>query len=168
MPISALIENKILCMHGGLAYDLQEVNQIKEIVRPTEVPDSGKYNLFNYLGLLCDLLWSDPSEENYTEWAPNTERGVSFKFSADAVDKFLENNNLDLICRGHQVVEEGYEFFAEQQLVTVFSAPNYTGEFDNNGAMLYIDENLTCSFHIFKPRTDKQRKSDRKKMKFFT
>ena len=60
---------------------------------------------------------------------------------------------MDLICRAHQVVEEGYEFFAGRSLVTVFSAPNYCGEFDNSGAMMKIDENLICSFQILKPMT---------------
>lgn len=60
---------------------------------------------------------------------------------------------MDLICRAHQVVEQGYEFFASRQLVTVFSAPNYCGEFDNAGAMMSIDENLMCSFKILKPIT---------------
>lgn len=58
---------------------------------------------------------------------------------------------MDLICRAHQVVEEGYEFYSNKQLVTVFSAPNYCGEFDNAGAMMSIDENLMCSFKILKP-----------------
>ena len=64
--------------------------------------------------------------------------------------KFLDNNNLDLLCRAHQVVEEGYEFFGEKELVTVFSAPNYCGEFDNSAAIMCVDENLMCSFKIFK------------------
>lgn len=50
-----------------------------------------------------------------------------------------------------QVVEDGYEFFANRQLVTVFSAPNYCGEFDNAGAMMSVDETLMCSFQILKP-----------------
>ena len=50
-----------------------------------------------------------------------------------------------------QVVEDGYEFFAERQLVTIFSAPNYCGEFDNAGAMMSVDETLMCSFQILKP-----------------
>ncbi len=49
------------------------------------------------------------------------------------------------------MVEEGYEFFASRQLVTIFSAPNYCGEFDNAGAMMSVDENLMCSFQILKP-----------------
>lgn len=55
-----------------------------------------------------------------------------------------------------QVVEDGYEFFADRQLVTIFSAPNYCGEFDNAGAMMSVDESLMCSFQILKP-TDRKR-----------
>ena len=64
---------------------------------------------------------------------------------------------MDLICRAHQVVEDGYEFFAKRQLVTLFSAPNYCGEFDNAGAMMSVDETLMCSFQILKP-ADKQKR----------
>lgn len=72
-------------------------------------------------------------------------------FSPKALDAFLDKNDLDLICRAHQVVEEGYEFFGEQTLVTIFSAPNYLGEFDNNGAVMFVDKELLCSFQILKP-----------------
>ena len=66
------------------------------------------------------------------------------------MNDFLERNELDLVCRAHQVVEDGYEFFGDKNLVTVFSAPNYMGEFDNSAAIMNIDENLMCSFKIFK------------------
>ena len=58
---------------------------------------------------------------------------------------------MDLVCRAHQVVEDGYEFFGSRRLVTIFSAPNYCGEFDNAGAMMSVDDTLMCSFHILKP-----------------
>jgi serine/threonine-protein phosphatase PP1 catalytic subunit len=64
---------------------------------------------------------------------------------------------MDLICRAHQVVEDGYEFFSKRQLVTLFSAPNYCGEFDNAGAMMSVDESLLCSFQILKPAEKKQK-----------
>ena len=67
------------------------------------------------------------------------------------VSQFLETQDLDLIVRAHQVVEDGYEFFAGRRLVTLFSAPNYCGEFDNAGGMISVDENLMCSFQILKP-----------------
>uniref|UniRef100_A0A1I8GE71 Serine/threonine-protein phosphatase n=1 Tax=Macrostomum lignano TaxID=282301 RepID=A0A1I8GE71_9PLAT len=114
------------------------------IMRPTDVPDTG---------LLCDLLWSDP-DKDVTGWGDN-DRGVSFTFGADIVSKFLSRLDLDLVCRAHQVVEDGYEFFAKRQLVTLFSAPNYCGEFDNAGGMMAIDETLMCSFQILKPSEKK-------------
>ena len=67
------------------------------------------------------------------------------------VSKFLDRNDLDLIVRAHQVVEDGYEFFGDRTLVTVFSAPNYCGEFNNCGAMMGVDTNLQCSFLVLKP-----------------
>lgn len=73
---------------------------------------------------------------------------MSFTFGADIVTKFLRRHTLDLICRAHQVVEDGYEFFAKRQLVTLFSAPNYCGEFDNAGGMMSVDETLMCSFQV--------------------
>ncbi|EOA24277.1 hypothetical protein CARUB_v10017516mg, partial [Capsella rubella] len=140
LPVAAVIDEKILCMHGGLSPDLTNVEQIKNIERPTDVPDSG---------LLCDLLWSDPSKD-VSGWGMN-DRGVSYTFGADKVAEFLIKNDMDLVCRAHQVVEDGYEFFADRQLVTLFSAPNYCGEFDNAGALMSVDESLMCSFQILKP-----------------
>jgi len=104
-------------------------------------------------GLLCDLLWSDP-DKDISGWGEN-DRGVSFTFGADVVTKFLQKHDMDLICRAHQVVEDGYEFFAKRQLVTLFSAPNYCGEFDNAGAMMSVDDTLMCSFQILKPAEKK-------------
>jgi hypothetical protein len=73
---------------------------------------------------------------------------VSYTFGPDVVDKFLAKHDLELVCRAHQVVEDGYEFFAKRSLVTIFSAPNYCGEFDNAGAMMSVDESLLCSFQV--------------------
>ncbi|XP_038981012.1 serine/threonine-protein phosphatase PP1 isoform X1 [Phoenix dactylifera] len=144
LPVAALIDDKILCMHGGLSPDLSNLDQIKSLTRPTDVPDTG---------LLCDLLWSDPGRD-IQGWGMN-DRGVSYTFGADKVSEFLSKHDLDLICRAHQVVEDGYEFFANRELVTIFSAPNYCGEFDNAGAMMSVDETLMCSFQILKPAEKK-------------
>ncbi|CAI9295541.1 unnamed protein product [Lactuca saligna] len=146
LPVAALIDEKILCMHGGLSPDLNNLDQIRNLKRPTDIPDSG---------LLCDLLWSDPCLD-VKGWGMN-DRGVSYTFGADIVTEFLEKHDLDLVCRAHQVVEDGYEFFANRQLVTVFSAPNYCGEFDNAGAMMSVDETLMCSFQILKPAEKKNK-----------
>uniref|UniRef100_A0A182YB31 Serine/threonine-protein phosphatase n=1 Tax=Anopheles stephensi TaxID=30069 RepID=A0A182YB31_ANOST len=140
LPVAAIVDEKIFCCHGGLSPDLQSMEQIRRIMRPTDVPDQG---------LLCDLLWSDPDKD--TNGYGENDRGVSFTFGVDIVGKFLTKHDFDLICRAHQVVEDGYEFFAKRQLVTLFSAPNYCGEFDNAGAMMSVDDTLMCSFQILKP-----------------
>lgn len=140
MPISALIEDKILCFHGGLSPDLHNVSQIESIQRPGKIPDSG---------IMCDLLWADP-EPGITGFGPN-DRGISYVFGPDVVKSFTERNNLDLICRAHQVVEDGYEFFAQRKLVTIFSAPNYDNAFTNSAALLAVDKNLVCSIHVLEP-----------------
>ena len=139
LPIAASIDDKILMVHGGLSPELKNVEQLHKIMRPTDVPDEG---------LLCDILWSDP-DDNTKGWGEN-DRGVSCTFNETVLKNFLEKNDLDLLCRAHQVVEDGYEFFGNRQLVTVFSAPNYCGEFDNSGAIMDVDEELTCSFKVIK------------------
>uniref|UniRef100_A0A1B6GV15 Serine/threonine-protein phosphatase n=1 Tax=Cuerna arida TaxID=1464854 RepID=A0A1B6GV15_9HEMI len=140
LPVAATIDEKIFCCHGGLSPDIAHFDQIRQLQRPTDVPDQG---------LLCDLLWSDPSPD-ISGWGEN-DRGVSFTFGPDAVRFFCSKFHIDLVVRAHQVVEDGYEFFANRQLVTIFSAPNYCGEFDNAAAMMTVDNNLMCSFQILKP-----------------
>ncbi len=140
LPVAALIDEKILCMHGGLSPDLRNLSSISEISRPTEIPDSG---------LLCDLLWSDPDKE-VLDFDEN-DRGVSVVFGEKIVQEFNRKNDLDLIIRAHQVVDDGYEFFAQRQLITIFSAPNYCGEFDNSAGIMIIDDALTCSLKVLRP-----------------
>ncbi|CAE7234052.1 gsp-1, partial [Symbiodinium sp. KB8] len=146
LPLAATIDDKILCIHGGLSPEMSSLQQIRTVVRPTEVPDTG---------LLCDLLWADP-DQDIVGWGEN-DRGVSFTFGHDVVAAFLKRHDLDLIVRAHQVVEDGYEFFAGRRLVTLFSAPNYCGEFDNAGAMMTVDESLMCSFQVLRPAEKKGR-----------
>eukprot|EP00605_Chrysophyceae_sp_TOSAG23-4_P001209 GSChrysophyteH1.ASY1.ANO1.1318.1 assembled CDS len=100
----------------------------------------------------CDV----PDEAQVPGWGYNM-RGVSYTFGHDVIAEFLDINKLDLICRAHQVVEDGYEFQANRKLVTIFSAPNYCGEFDNAGAMMCVGKDLTCSFKILRPVTHKGR-----------
>lgn len=150
LPVSALVDEKILCMHGGLSPEMESLQQIADLSRPCDVPD---------VGLMCDILWSDP-DTSVSGWGEN-DRGVSFVFGADVVCDFLEKHNLELVVRAHQVVEDGYEFFAGRRLVTLFSAPNYCGEFDNAGGLISVDENLMCSFMILKPSTRSERFSNR-------
>ncbi len=144
MPLAATIDDKIFCTHGGLSPAMTSISQIQAIERPTDIPDAG---------LLCDLLWSDPDATVHSGWVEN-ERGVSYSFGPNVVDEFLTANGFDLVCRAHQVVQDGYEFFADQKLVTVFSAPAYCGEFTNSAAMMSVTEEagaVMCRFDVLMP-----------------
>lgn len=142
LPIAAVVDNTIFCCHGGLSPSLHSMEQIRLIKRPCEVPEQG---------MLCDLLWSDPDHRTIG-WGLN-DRGVSYTFGPETVDAFLKRHDFSLVCRAHQVVQDGYEFFANRKLITIFSAPNYCGEFDNAGAVMCVDKDLLCTFRIQKPMT---------------
>jgi serine/threonine-protein phosphatase PP1 catalytic subunit len=113
LPVAAVIDDKIFCVHGGLSPHHHSMEQIKQIPRPTDIPDEVRprqrraarhmrsADRWGWQGILCDLLWSDPDPEVQV-WAPN-DRGVSFTFGADVVSKFLKTHDLDLVCRAHQV-----------------------------------------------------------------
>lgn len=113
LPIASIVAGKIFCVHGGLSPSLSHMDDIRGIARPTDVPD---------YGLLNDLLWSDPADME-EDWEPN-ERGVSYCFGKKVIMNFLQRHDFDLVCRAHMVVEDGYEFYQDRVLVTVFSAPN--------------------------------------------
>jgi serine/threonine-protein phosphatase PP1 catalytic subunit len=136
LPLAAVVSDKIFCAHAGLSPQMTNVDKIDSVTRPLSVPDEG---------LVCDLLWSDP-ESDKGGWADN-DRGISYTFGEDVVRTFCETNDFDLIVRAHQVVEDGYEFFADKSLLTVFSAPKYMGETDNDGAFIEVYEDLNVKFH---------------------
>lgn len=142
LPIAAVVAGKIFCVHGGLSPSLNTMNDIRMIQRPTDVPD---------FGLLNDLLWSDPSD-TAIDWEDN-ERGVSYCFGKAILADFLSKHEFDLVARAHIVVEDGYEFFGDRTLVTIFSAPNYCGEFDNKGAVMAVNDDLLCSFELLQPQS---------------
>ncbi|CCK72902.1 protein-serine/threonine phosphatase KNAG_0M00490 [Huiozyma naganishii CBS 8797] len=146
LPIAAVIQDKIFCVHGGISPELNNLKQITNVARPTDIPENG---------LVTDLLWSDP-DQSVANWTEN-DRGVSYTFSKKNVLDFCSKFKFDLIIRGHMVVEDGYEFFARKKFVTVFSAPNYCGQFGNWGAVLSISTGLICSFELLKPHSIKKK-----------
>lgn len=100
-------------MHGGLSPTITTIDEIRAIDRKQEVPHDGA---------MCDLLWSDPDGDQ-PGWGISP-RGAGYLFGGDIVDNFCKANNLDKICRAHQLVMEGYKTMFNDSLVTVWSAPN--------------------------------------------
>lgn len=147
LPVAALINQSIFCVHGGISSELRNVSCIPDN-RPCNVPHSG---------VMCDLLWADPEEDMPLDcdFAPSLRR-VSFVFSPRALEAFLKENELSFVCRAHQVVEEGFKFFPndkKRHLLTIFSATNYCNEFGNRGGILKVDEKGVCSLLVLEPPT---------------
>jgi len=139
LPITALIENKIFCLHGGLSPDIKTLDRIRDLNRIQEVPHDGP---------MCDLLWSDPDERPGWSISP---RGAGYIFGQDASSAFNRENGLTLVARAHQLVMEGYSWCHDQNVVTIFSAPNYCYRCGNQAAIMELDEKLNHKFLQFDP-----------------
>uniref|UniRef100_A0A8R1HMH4 Serine/threonine-protein phosphatase n=1 Tax=Caenorhabditis japonica TaxID=281687 RepID=A0A8R1HMH4_CAEJA len=138
MPLTAIVNRRVLCMHGGISPKLTSLDLLRQFKRPNYQPDSPSIEI--------DILWSDPSNF-HKGWASNS-RGVSYVFGGDVLRRILDDLNIDLVVRAHQVVQDGYEFFAGRRLVTIFSAPFYCGQFDNAAAVLCINKESVCHFKV--------------------
>jgi serine/threonine-protein phosphatase 5 len=125
LPLANVLNEKIFVVHGGLfSSDDVKLSDIRAIDRFREPPDEG---------LMCELLWSDP--HSGTGRAPS-KRGVGVAFGSDVTHRFLQENNLELVVRSHEVKDEGYEEDHDGKLITVFSAPNYCDQMGNKGAFI--------------------------------
>ncbi|KAK8703167.1 hypothetical protein V6N13_021494 [Hibiscus sabdariffa] len=139
LPLTALIESQIFCLHGGLSPSLDTLDNIRALDRIQEVPHEGP---------MCDLLWSDPDDRCGWGISP---RGAGYTFGQDISGQFNHTNGLTLISRAHQLVMEGYNWSQDKNVVTVFSAPNYCYRCGNMAAILEIGENMEQSFLQFDP-----------------
>lgn len=114
IPLAALVEGQIFCLHGGLSPQITELSSINNITRLQEIPHDGPF---------CDLLWSDP-DDSTPGWVPSP-RGAGYTFGADISEAFCHHNGLELISRAHQLVVDGYSWAHDKRVVTVFSAAKY-------------------------------------------
>ena len=137
LPLAALVNDVILCVHGGIGEHLASIDEVDALQRPLRMggPDGD---------LLLDLLWSDPTESDEVKGLhENVERGAPVVcFGPDRVSSFLRANSLKLIVRAHECVMDGFQRFAGGKLVTVFSATNYCNRWANAGALLLVGKDL--------------------------
>jgi len=146
LTVAALIDGRVLCVHGGLSPDIRTLDQIRTINRNQEIPHEGDF---------CDLMWSDPEDIETWQVSP---RGAGWLFGSRVTNEFVTINNLEVIARAHQLVNDGYKFMFNKQLVTVWSAPNYCYRCGNVAAILAMDKDLKQDFKIFAAVPDDQRK----------
>ncbi|KAM1150734.1 hypothetical protein FF1_031286 [Malus domestica] len=144
LPLAALIEKKIICMHGGIGRSINSLEQIEKLERPITM-DAGSI-------VLMDLLWSDPTENDSVEGLRPNARGPGLvTFGPDRVTEFCKRNKLQLIIRAHECVMDGFERFAQGQLITLFSATNYCGTANNAGAILVVGRGLVVVPKLIHP-----------------
>jgi len=139
LPLSALIENQIFCPHGGLSPSLDTLDHVRALDRFDEIPHEGP---------ICDLMWSDPDDRSGWGISP---RGAGYTFGQDISEQWNQTNGLTLILRAHQLVMEGYNWAHEENVVTLFSAPNYCYRCGNRAAIMEIDDNMRYTFLQFDP-----------------
>eukprot|EP00252_Welwitschia_mirabilis_P026987 TRINITY_DN906_c0_g1_i3.p1 TRINITY_DN906_c0_g1~~TRINITY_DN906_c0_g1_i3.p1 ORF type:complete len:977 (-),score=235.62 TRINITY_DN906_c0_g1_i3:679-3609(-) len=144
LPLAALIEKKIICMHGGIGRSINHIEQIENLQRPITM-ETGS-------GVLMDLLWSDPTENDSVEGLRPNARGPGLvTFGPDRVLDFCKRNDLQLIIRAHECVMDGFERFAQGHLITLFSATNYCGTANNAGAILVLGRDLVVVPKLIHP-----------------
>ncbi|PIA59773.1 hypothetical protein AQUCO_00400578v1 [Aquilegia coerulea] len=144
LPLAAVIEKKIICMHGGIGRSINHVEQIESLQRPIAM-EAGSV-------VLMDLLWSDPTENDSVEGLRPNARGPGLvTFGPDRVMEFCNNNDLQLIVRAHECVMDGFERFAQGHLITLFSATNYCGTANNAGAILVLGRDLVVVPKLIHP-----------------
>ena len=140
MPLLALIDDNILCVHGGIGPQWFSVNQVKKLNRPIDEFDDD---------IISSMLWSDPTEKAVDyDVSP---RGMGHLFGESALTEFLDLNSRGMLVRGHECVQDGCQFMFNDRLATVFSASNYCGLVGNYAAVLKINENRRYEVKNFPP-----------------
>lgn len=126
LPIGHVINREVFVVHGGLySEDTVTIDDLQKPNRFREIPDNG---------LICESLWADP--QPMLGRTPSKRGTNCMAFGPDVTAKFLENNNLSLLVRSHEVREEGYDVMHNGKCITVFSAPNYCDQMGNKGAFI--------------------------------
>jgi serine/threonine-protein phosphatase 4 catalytic subunit len=146
IPLAAIIDNKLFCIHGGLSPNLNYIDDIININRFTDIPHKGTFS---------DLLWSDP--DNEIKGFKMSPRGAGYLFGEDVVKKFCHNNGFDTIVRAHQLIREGFKVMFDEKLITVWSAPNYCYRCGNVASIMEVDEDLNKEFKIFEAAPQAER-----------
>jgi serine/threonine-protein phosphatase 2B catalytic subunit len=140
LPLAAVLNGEYFCAHAGISPAFDKVEDIEKIDRFKEIPDSGP---------ACDLVWSDPVENSTGflrgRFPFNDKRNCSVTYGKKEVAIFLRKNNLKCIIRAHEVQLEGYkEHFwngkSAPMVITLFSAPNYCGSYNNQGAIMQFHD----------------------------
>lgn len=139
LPLTALIENQIFCLHGGLSPSIDTLDNIRSLDRIQEVPHEGP---------MCDLLWSDPDDRCGWGISP---RGAGYTFGQDISEAFNHNNGLTLVARAHQLVMEGYNWSQDRNVVTIFSGISSLAGIEGSKTLTRLQHQITVTAAATRP-----------------
>ncbi|EEA06643.1 serine/threonine protein phosphatase, putative [Cryptosporidium muris RN66] len=169
LSLGIVVEDQILCVHGGIGKNIQTLDDIKDIPKPIHVSsdcfyDNSKHefetvnacNAYNVERKILDCLWSDPidddiNDEKYlynetdvdciTNNSDNENRVNVYNYNCKDIDAFMNNTGIKLIVRAHECIPNGYEYFANGKVLTLFSTTNYCNNYKNDAAMCVFMKN---------------------------
>lgn len=135
LPICASINDTILCLHGGIPQDFEILNKIKG----RKCKDFSELFALNAQGIY-QIMWNDPKSE--LQGFSDSFRGPGIKFFGnDVFELFMKYNNLKYLIRSHECFPEGYRWFFNNRLLSIFSSANYRGGYSPNPASYAIIKN---------------------------
>jgi len=160
LPLAAIINdkganNKVFCVHAGIGSTLQKIEDIEKIQRPLKITLGSINNETQQAAM--ELLWSDPTQnDDILGIHPNLIRDPLKQnnmslFGSDLVDKFLKMNQLQIMIRSNQVLQDGMDRFANGQCITINSCTNYCSTHNNDASFLVVQKKLVISPKIIKP-----------------
>ena len=144
LPLGVLVDEQILCLHGGIGSSISKLDDISSLKRPIQVNQTGTKPEDKKV---LDILWSEYSDD-ITDISPNEERdiyskGIIVKFGKERLNQFLSDNNLNLLITSHQWIFEGIKTYDNEKLIIVYSATNYLNKYNNLGGMVNIAKKTT-------------------------
>eukprot|EP01130_Rhizamoeba_saxonica_P005158 TRINITY_DN2067_c0_g4_i1.p1 TRINITY_DN2067_c0_g4~~TRINITY_DN2067_c0_g4_i1.p1 ORF type:complete len:305 (-),score=59.98 TRINITY_DN2067_c0_g4_i1:25-939(-) len=141
LPIAALISNDCLCVHSGISENAPTIDSLRILNRFQPVTEGG---------IIHDICNSCP-DRSISEFD-------GLKFGQEAVQRFLQVNNIGKIARSGEMCMDGYQVLFEKKLYTIWSAPNFWYRCGNVGAILELTEDLKCIFNTYLAAPDRDRK----------
>ena len=139
LPFGVLVDNNILMIHGGIGSSINTLDDIENIKRPISV----EQNVVNKEQLkIIDLLWSEYSDDidniDINIERDKYKKGFIVKYGKERLNKFLDDNKINLLITSHQFVQGGFCTFNNDKILIVFSATNYMNQYENVGGMITI------------------------------
>jgi protein phosphatase len=151
MPLAAVIEEKFLCVHSGIGSSLQLLRDLEAVRKPVVLVRSSEDV---GVQLALEIILSEPTEKDTGVSVSSSRDGAIIKFGISRLRRFLADNSLLSVIRGHDTVSEGLEVHWNGELQTLISATDYAGQYKNAGAVLIVKKSQAQTHKLISPLPD--------------